>query len=152
MSITDTIYPYLYLNSVECYHYISKITNNFRNIPIPTYRLKDKLIKVDKREYIPYIQKTILSSPKIYYEKLYVPRKISCNRRDILSKMMGKNCFRLYLICRKYNLLMIWYNNSTKEFVIYSNNTNSLARALLHLYIELERFASEIENSFENLI
>jgi hypothetical protein len=142
MSVTDIEYPYL--NSVECYHYISKITNNFRNIPIPTYRLKDKLIKVDKREYIPYIQKTVLSSPQIYYEKLYVPSKISCKRRDILSKMMGKNCFRLYLICRKYNLLMIWYNNSTKEFVIFSNNTNSIARALVHLYIDLERFTSSV--------
>ncbi len=150
MSITDTIYPYL--NSVECYHYISKITNNFRNIPIPTYKLRDKLIKVNEREYIPYIQKTILLSPKIYYEKLYVPSKISYKRRDILSKMMGKNCYKLYLISRKYNLLMIWYNNRTKEFVIFSNNTKSIARAMLHLYIELERFVGEIENSFVNLI
>jgi hypothetical protein len=138
MSVSDIELPYL--NSADCYHYISKLTNNFRNIPIPSYRLKNKLIEVDKREYIPYIQKCILLSPRIYYGQLYIPSEISYKRRDIVAHIMGYKCYKLYLLSRKYNLIMIWYNNRTKEFVFYSNNENGIVRAMTYLFIEMDKY------------
>jgi hypothetical protein len=138
MNISDISYPYLY--STECYHYISKHTNNFRNIPIPSYRLKNKLVEVDKREYIPYIQKSILLSPKIYYGRLYIPYEISYKRKDIIGRLMGYKCYKLYLLSRKYNLIMIWYNNRTNEFIFYSNNMNGIARAMTYLFIEMDKY------------
>jgi hypothetical protein len=117
------------MTNIECYHYISKLTNNFRNIPAPTYKNKNKLIVITKKEYIPFIQTSILSSPLIYYGRLYVNSK-----KDVISRLIGNRCFRLYLICRQFNLILIWYNNKTREFVFYGDNMANISMAVLYLY------------------
>jgi len=143
MSVTDL--EIQYLNSKECYNYITKITKNFKNIPSPTYYLNNKLVEVDRREYIPYIQKSILLSPKIYYGRLYVKSDISYAKRNILSRIMGRKCVKLYLLARKYNLILVWYNNRTKEFIFYSNTPNSIIRGMTYLYLMIERYKSFVQ-------
>jgi|694.fasta_scaffold137331_4 hypothetical protein len=123
------------MSNIECYHYISSLTHNFRNIPAPKYRDRNKLIILSKKEYIPYIQNSILSTPLIYYGRLYVN-----SEKDIISKLIGNKCFRLYLMSKKFNLILIWYNNKTKEFVFYGSDMNNIAMAVMFMYDKICKY------------
>jgi hypothetical protein len=117
------------MSNIECYHYISTLTKNFRNIPAPRYKANNKMCILSKKYYIPYIQNRILSTPLIYYGRLYVD-----GTQNVISKLIGNKCFRLYLMCKKFDLILIWYNNKTKEFVFYGDDMINISMAVMYLY------------------